>query len=303
MTGSKVRKQTVAMLGLGNMGMGMARRLLAGGYALTVYNRSRPRAESLAQEGARIVARPRAAAEGAEVIISMLADDEASRATWLGEDGALTGASPGTVLIESSTLSLPWVTELARRAVDRGCRFLEAPVTGSKIQAESGELLFLVGGETQALERAREIFACMGRGLIHLGPNGCGALMKLINNFLGAVHAAALAEALALIENSALDSTTALEILANGAPGSPMLRTLAPRMARRDYTPRFALRWMAKDLQYVLEEAERRGVGLRLAQTSLGLFRDAMAEGWAEEDLSAVIEPLRRRAATKAGGE
>jgi len=130
----------------------------------------------------------------------MVADDNASRSMWLGELGALVGAARGTLLIESSTLAVGWVKELAAAAEARGCELLDAPVTGSKIHAPSGELSFLVGGSAAALEKARPVLAVMSRAIHHLGPTGSGALLKLINNFLCGVQAASLAEALAVIE-------------------------------------------------------------------------------------------------------
>ena len=219
--------KSVAVLGLGTMGSGMARRLLAAGFPLTVYNRTPSRAEAFAAQGASVAATPREAAARAEVIIAMLADDAASRSAWMGENGALAGARPGAVLIESSTLSTHWVKELSAAAISQGCAFLDAPVTGSKPQAESGELLFLVGGESGALDSVRDVLAPMSRGAVHLGPTGSGALMKLINNFVCGVQAASLAEALGIIESSGLNREQAVEILANGAPGSPLVRTLA----------------------------------------------------------------------------
>ena len=190
--------KSVAVLGLGTMGSGMARRLLAAGFPLTVYNRTPSRAEAFAAQGASVAATPREAASRAEVIIAMLADDAASRSAWMGENGALAGARPGAVLIESSTLSTHWVKELSAAAISQGCAFLDAPVTGSKPQAESGELLFLVGGESGALDSVRDVLAPMSRGAVHLGPTGSGALMKLINNFVCGVQAASLAEALGI---------------------------------------------------------------------------------------------------------
>ncbi len=244
--------RSVAVLGLGSMGSGMAHRLLGAGFAVTVYNRTASRAESLRVAGARVAATPREAASGADVIIAMLADDPASRGAWLGENGALAGAKKGAVLIDSGTLSPAWIGELAAAAEAHGCSFLDAPVTGSKPQAESGELLFLVGGEAATLNAVRDVLAPMCRGVVHLGPHGSGARMKLINNFVCGVQAAALAEAIAVIEHSGLDRVQALDVLANGAPGSPLVRTLGGRMASRDYRTNFAVDLMAKDLTYAI---------------------------------------------------
>src|SRR5215471_7455965 len=137
--------QTATLMGLGIMGMGMARRLLKNGFALTVYNRDRRKAEGLSADGAHVASSPREAAMRSQVIVCMVADDAASRALWLGEEGALAGAPRGATLIECSTLSVDWVRELASAAAARGCELLDAPVTGSQSHAAAGELNFLVG--------------------------------------------------------------------------------------------------------------------------------------------------------------
>ena len=276
------------------MGSGMARRLVSGGFAVTVYNRTAARADALKAAGAKVAQTPREAAVGADVVIAMLADDGASRSAWLGENGALAGARPGAVLMESSTLSVAWVTELAAAAEALGCHLLDAPVTGSKPQAANGELLFLVGGDAAVLDSVRDVLAPMSRGVLHLGQTGSGAVMKLVNNFLCGVQAASLAEAMAMIERSGLNRAQALEVLSSGAPGSPLLRTLSARMAAQDYKTNFAVDLMAKDLAYAIEEARRRGVTLETAAAGLSAFRRASAEGHGADDMSSVIEPLRR---------
>ena len=286
--------KSIALLGLGTMGSGMAHNLMKAGLPLTVYNRTAARAEAFAQQGATVAASPREAAARADVVISMLADDAASRTAWLGDDGVLAGAKPGTVLIESSTLSVPWIIELGAAAAARGCALLDAPVTGSKPQAQSGELLFLVGGDSAVLESVRDVLAAMSRGTIYLGPTGSGALMKLINNFVCGVQAAALADAMALIEASTLDRGKAIEVLANGAPGSPILRSLSARMIAQDYQPNFAAQLMAKDLTYAVAEAGRLNVTCLTGPAGLEAFRRAAEQGWGASDISAVVEPYRR---------
>jgi 3-hydroxyisobutyrate dehydrogenase len=286
----------VALIGLGIMGSGMARRLLGGGFPLTVYNRNPGRAVPLAAEGAHVAASPREAASRADVVLSMVADDGAARAVWRGEQGALAGAARGTVLVECSTASVGWIDELAGAATAAGCALLDAPVTGSKVHAASGELSFLVGGSAAALETARPVLSVMSRAIVHVGPTGRGALLKLINNFLAGVQAASLAEALALIERSGLDRAKALEVLTNGAPGSPLVKTLSGRMTARDYTPHFLLRLMAKDLTYAQEEGRRYGLSLSTAAAALRLYEQAIAAGRSEEDFSVVVESLRQAA-------
>ena len=286
--------QRVALLGLGVMGGGMAHNLLRANFPLVVYNRSREKGLPLRDAGAEVADTPRQAAEGADVVISMVADDGASRAVWLGGDGALEGASSGAVLIECSTLSTAWVRELAGHAQDMGCQFLDAPVTGSKPQAEAGELTFLVGGDVRTLEQVKPILRAMGRTIHHLGPTGSGATMKLINNLLVGVQAAALAEALHLAENAGLDTAQVLDILSNGAVGSTVMRMKGPKMLSRDYSTQFALRWMHKDMTYALDEAVRRTVPLPTVAAAREIYRMALARGLDGQDFAAVVEVLRQ---------
>jgi len=287
-------KPNAAILGLGIMGTGMASRLLSVGFPLTVYNRNREKCIPFGDASAFIATSPREAASRAQIILSMVADDSASRAVWLGENGALNGVSPGSVLIESSTLSVGWVKELEAAGTQRGCEFLDAPVTGTKTHAASGELLFLVGGSADALDAARSVFSVLGRDAVHLGPTGSGALMKLINNFMCGVQAASFAEAVALIDAGGLDRGKAASILSGGAPGSGIVKRIADRIATNDFTPNFALRWMAKDLAYALDGASRNGVALQTASAALSVFEQAIAEGLGNEDFSAVTKSPRR---------
>lgn len=283
---------SVAFLGLGVMGGGMAGRLLSAGFPVSVWNRSADRAEPLRVKGARVATSPRDAAAGSDVIISMVADDEAARSVWLGANGALAGAKPGAIVIDSSTVSPLWITDLGAAGLARGCAVLDAPVTGSRTQAASGELLFLVGGEAATLDRARPVLAAMSRDILHLGPLGSGARLKLVNNFICGVQAAALAEGLALIEKSGLNREAALTVLQNGAPGSPLVKAVGTRMASRDYTVFFKLALMRKDLDYAVAEAARHGLDLTTAANARALF-DRAIDQWGESDFSAVVETFR----------
>jgi 3-hydroxyisobutyrate dehydrogenase len=286
-------KQRIAFLGLGIMGSGMARRLMSHGFPVIVYNRNPERAKPLVAEGAEAAEAPRDAAREAACIISMVADNQASRNLWLGPDGALATARPGTVCIECSTVTVNWIRELAAAVAQAKCEFLDAPVTGSKIQANAGELNFLVGGDAGTLEKARPALAAMSKSIAHLGPVGSGALVKLINNFVCGVQVAALAEALAMIEHSGLDRAKALEVLTGGAPGSPLVKTVSTRMTTPDFTPNFPLRLMAKDLGYALQEGNRLSVNLVTARAALDEFQRAIAAGHADNDMAAVVQPLR----------
>jgi 3-hydroxyisobutyrate dehydrogenase len=286
-------KPRVAFLGLGIMGSGMARRLLANGFPVTVFNRDPKKTTGFADAGARVASSPRDAASGAEFIISMVADDNASRAMWLGENGALSAAAPGAVCIDCSTVTVDWIRELSAAVEAKKCEFLDAPVTGSKIHAASGELVFLVGGSASTLEKAQPLLAAMGKAITPIGPVGSGAMIKLINNFVCGVHVIAIAEAVTMIERSGLDRARALEVLTHGAPGSPIVRTVAARMAAADYTPNFLLKLMTKDVGYALKEAEKLSIHLATATAALETFKKAISAGHGDKDIAATVELLR----------
>jgi 3-hydroxyisobutyrate dehydrogenase len=289
-------KPRVAILGLGIMGRGMASRLLSAGFPVAVYNRDPTKAAAFSGAGAFVAGSPREAASHAEVIISMVADDTASRNVWLGENGALEGTAQGSVLIESSTLTVGWIKELAAAAAQKGFEFLDAPVTGTKPHAASGELLFLVGGSASALALAQPVLSVLGRETIHLGPIGSGALLKLINNFMCGVQAASFAEAVPLIEAGGLDRAKAEAILTSGAPGSGIVKRAAASAAANDFTPNFPLRLMAKDLGYAIDEASHRGLALQTASSALAVFKQAIARGYGDEDFSAVVKATKPKA-------
>lgn len=283
----------IAFLGLGIMGSGMAQNLLQRGNTLAVYNRTRTKAEPLAARGARIAESPYDAAHNAEIIISMVADDGASREVWLGERGALANARAGAVCIESGTLTPGWIRELAAAAHARQCELLDAPVTGSKLQAEGGELVFLVGGTTETLERARPYLLQMGKTIHHFGPQGSGAMLKLVNNMTAGIQIVAMAEGLALAEQCGLDLNQVGEFLIQGPPGSPLVKRKMPELLAHDYAPRFALQWMHKDFSYGLGEAASKNVPMPTIAAAREVFRLALARGWGERDFATVFELFR----------
>lgn len=290
----------IAFLGLGIMGSGMARNLMQAKHTLAVYNRTRTKAEPLAADGARLADTPFDAAQNADVIISMVADDPASRAVWVGEHGALAAAKPNTLCIDCSTLTPGWVQELAALAAAHRCVILDAPVTGSKAQAIAGELNFLVGGDTATVERARPILLAMGKNIYHFGAAGSGAMVKLINNLIAAVELVAFAEGMSLAEQSGLDVNKVADFLVNGPPGSPLLKRKAPALLAHDYTPNFALRWIHKDLSYGIAEGATRNVPMPTASATRELMRLAMAQGWSDQDYSIFFELLRPKQETQA---
>jgi len=284
----------VSVLGLGIMGAGMAGQLVAKGFEVTGWNRNPAKGASLARMGARIATTPAEAAGGADLVIAMLADDDASRSVWLGEGGALGAMRRDAIAVESSTLTIDWVRELAAAAQSRGVGFLDAPVTGSKAQAESGMLSFLVGGPVDLFERAKPALTAMSGSIAHLGPTGSGATMKLINNFLCGVQVASLAEALAMAERSGLDARQAAAVLGAGSPGSPLVKIVAQRMLDRAYEPNFFVPLMAKDLAYARQAFARAGIDLRSADIAREAFLAAERAGFGEQDIASIVELLRR---------
>jgi 3-hydroxyisobutyrate dehydrogenase len=289
-----VSMQSVALLGLGIMGNGMARNLLKAGFPLSVYNRTRAKAEPLGALGARVADSPHAAATGADIVIAMVGDDQASRAVWLGEGGALAVAPAKAVLVECSTLSLEWVRELAGRCAALDLDFLDAPVTGSKDAAEAGQLKLVIGGESAALERARPALEAISAQIIHFGPSGAGALIKLINNLMAATQVAVLAEGLNLAEQGGLDLAQVVPFLINAAPGSPVVKGKAQLMAARTYDAQFALKWMHKDATYALRAADEFGVPMPTLAAAREVYQLAKGLGYGDNDFAAVFEAIRQ---------
>ena len=279
----------VALLGLGTMGAGMAANLLSKGFDLTVWNRTRAKAQALEEKGARVAATPREAAEGADVVIAMVADDAASREIWLGYDGALSGARAGAVVVESSTLTPAWVRELAGHAQAAGCGLLDAPVGGSRQAAASGELTFFVGGDAATLEAARPVLAAVGHKINRLGPVGAGATWKLINNQLIAAQIAALAEALDVAEKAGFGREQIADLILAGAAASPIVKMKLPRMIARDFEATdFALYLMLKDTRYAAALAQSLGAPAYMVSGATRAFARAEAEGLGDKDFSAV---------------
>lgn len=243
---------TIAFLGLGAMGSRMAANLQTAGYALRVYNRDRAKAGPLAEKGAQACDTPAAAVQGASYVVSMVADDVATRAVMLGDDGAVAAATAGTIIIDSSTNTPAMAREVAQAAAARRVQYLDAPVSGSLAQAQGKELVFMVGGDPVAFERARPVLSAMGRMAKHMGAAGTGATIKLINNMLSGTATAAIAEAVMIAEAAGLDRAATLEVLGEGAAGSRLMKTRMPKMFGRDFAPQFQLQLMEKDLRYFL---------------------------------------------------
>jgi 3-hydroxyisobutyrate dehydrogenase-like beta-hydroxyacid dehydrogenase len=247
----------VAFIGLGRMGHGMAGRYLDAGFTVAVWNRSKAKAEDLIARGARWASSPADAASGADAIVTMVADDEASQSVWLGTDGAGQTAKQGALAIECSTVSHQHALDLAKALQIRGLTCIDCPVTGLPDAAASGRLTLLVGADAADLDKARPFLAPIGSTIRHFGPVGSGTVYKLINNLMGAIHIAGLAEGLAIAEHAGLDMKLVLESIAGGVAASPQVLRHGPRMVARDYSgASFTAALRHKDAAYAVRLAE-----------------------------------------------
>ena len=247
----------VAFIGLGRMGHGMAGRYLDAGFSLAVWNRSKAKAEDLIARGARWATSPADAADGADAIVTMVADDAASRAVWLGKDGAARSAKAGTLAIECSTVSYGHALDLARELRGRGLIYIDSPVTGLPDAAAAGKLTLLVGAEPADLESARAYLAPLSTTIRHFGAVGSGTVYKLINNLMGAIQIAGLAEGLAIAEQAGLDMKLVLETLETGVAASPQVIRHSKRMVARNFGgAAFAAALRHKDAVYAVALAE-----------------------------------------------
>ena len=285
----------VAFCGLGLMGSGMAGSLLRAGHALELWNRSPDRARPLVEAGATLASTPREAAHGVEAAISMVSDDDASRAVWLGETGMLERLEPGTFVIECSTLSHGFVMELSERAARKGLLYLDCPVTGLPDAAARGELTLLVGGNEANLVGANPFLAPLSREILHFGPVGSGTAYKLIVNLLGAVEIAATAEAMETASRAGLDLEQVAEALAQGAAGSFHVGRQARIMSRETHAENLAFTTdlRRKDTRYGVALARDLGVASVLGDVTLAQFDHASELGFGAENESHVLDAVR----------
>jgi 3-hydroxyisobutyrate dehydrogenase len=289
----------IGFLGLGKMGSGMAACLLNAGHDVAVWNRSPGRAGDLIARGASEVATPAEAAEGAEAVFAMVADDAASMRCWLADDGAATVMAPGTMMIECSTISHAHTARLAETARDRGLIYLDCPVNGPPAAAASGDLVLLLGASPEDLERARPLLEVISQSILHFGGVGTGTAYKLINNLLGAVHVAAMAEAAVLASNYGIDVDTMVEAIRTGPIASPhTMRMARPMLEKRPAdTVGLAIGLREKDARYCLQMAEAAGIRMPVGTQAHDWYLAATATH-GECDDSLMLETVSRRSKT-----
>ncbi len=276
----------IAIIGTGIMGHGMAVNFLKKGYEVYVWNRSKEKIADLLELGAVEALTPREAAQSAHIVFEVTANDESSKSVWLGDSGILAGAAVDTVLVASATLSVDWVDQLALECQKRSMHFFDMPLTGGRSGAESGSLIFLVGGNANELENLRPILGAVSTQILYFGKAGNGMRFKLILNTLQAIHLNAFAEMMAIAAGQGLDKEAVSAALAQ-RPGG-LVTQLASKAY--DYVPdqvSFSVQWITKDLRYTKQLAK--GLHVPFLNDALEKFEEAMHKGMAEKDWTNVM--------------
>jgi 3-hydroxyisobutyrate dehydrogenase-like beta-hydroxyacid dehydrogenase len=283
----------LGFLGLGIMGMPMARQLLKAGHDVALWSHQREKAATLAKEGNGLpCSTPKEVAERADFIFYCVGDSAMGREITLGAQGLLEGVRPGSVTADCGTISPDVSREIGAAFAAKGAHFLDAPCTGSKPGAENATLTFMVGGDKAAFEKAKPYFELMGKMFFYCGGPGQGLQAKLTQNLILAAMMQAFAEGMVLATKGGIAPELMLEVLTNSAVKSGLLALKAPRVLARDFTTLFATKWMAKDLSLALESAKRLGVPLPGTALTEQMLRATIAEGWGDDDFCSTIRVL-----------
>jgi 3-hydroxyisobutyrate dehydrogenase-like beta-hydroxyacid dehydrogenase len=289
----------IAFLGLGIMGSRMAANLVTHGHELTVWNRTASTAEAFAaRHGVPVAASPQAAATAADVVISMVVDGAQVEQVLLGPDGAARTDGP-KLLVDCSTIGAAEALRIAGRVSELGHRFIDAPVTGSSPRAEDGTLTFMVGSSDADFATLKPVLEAMGTLIVHAGPVGQGQVIKVINNALAAINAAAVGEALIVARAAGADLDALVAVASAGSGGSTMLSLKSGPMRDHDYTTLFKLDHMLKDVRLCLAEAAAAGVPFSFAEDAEGVLEAASRQGFGDADFAALLEVLESRSGTR----
>jgi 3-hydroxyisobutyrate dehydrogenase-like beta-hydroxyacid dehydrogenase len=290
----------IGLIGLGLMGRPMGLNLLKAGYSLTVWNRTASRADSLVAAGAKLAGSPREVATTSDVLITIVSDPPALEGVLWGaagsgqDSGALGALRPGSIYIDSSTVSPTLARKIAADCAKRQIAFLDAPVTGGTWGAEKGELVFMVGGEAEVLKDAEPVFGVLGKRWFHLGPNGAGQTIKLAMNLILALEVDALAEALALVTAAGLQGEKLVEVMQSSMARAAVLDVKAPLLLKGEYPPSFPLRLMHKDVGLALDLAREAGITLPAAAAAYSTYSAVKAAAKEDLDYAAVMKFWQR---------
>lgn len=284
----------IACIGLGTMGAPMAAHLQRAGHTVTVYNRTAAKTTAWVQaHGGQSAPTPREAAQGADIVVTCVGNDDDLREVCTGPQGAFHSLATGAVIVDHTTTSAEVARELAQAACERGLRFIDAPVSGGNLGALNGVLTVMCGGDAEAYARVQPVIAAYARAVTHLGDSGAGQLAKMVNQIAVAGLLQGLAEALAFGQKAGLDMTQVLNVISQGAASSWQMVNRGPTMIADQFDFGFAVDWMRKDLGLVLDEGRR--LGARLPATALvdQFYADVQALGGGRLDTSSLIQRLR----------
>ena len=289
------QSRSVAFVGLGIMGYPMAGHLAAAGHRVTVYNRTAARAEAwLAEHNGRAAATPREAAEGATAVFMCVGNDDDVRSVSLGDDGVFAGADPGSVVVDHTTASADLARELESVGGTRGVGFVDAPVSGGQVGAETGQLTVMCGGVQEVFDSVAPVIDCYAKSVRLMGGAGAGQLTKMVNQVCIAGVLQGLAEALHFAEKAGLDVDAVVDVISKGAAQSWQMDNRAATMARREFDFGFAVNWMRKDLDMTLAAARKLDARMPMAALVDQFYADVQAMGGGRWDTSSLIERLRR---------
>jgi 2-hydroxy-3-oxopropionate reductase len=289
-----MEEKKVGFIGLGIMGRPMAGHILRAGYSLTVYNRTRSRADELAREGAHVAESPAQVAAVSDVIITIVTDSPDVEQVIAGPGGVMEGVRPGAIVIDMSTVSPQLEQRLDEQLRSKGCCLLDAPVSGGDVGARNATLAIMAGGDREAFDSVLDLLKVMGRTITYCGPAGTGQMTKLCNQILVSANLLAVAEALLFARKLGLDPSVMIEAVKNGAAGSWQLSNLGPRILQGDYAPGFMVDLMQKDLRLAQEAADGASVALPATALVQQLFRSLQAVGEGREGTQALAKVLER---------
>jgi 3-hydroxyisobutyrate dehydrogenase len=289
-------KERIGFIGLGIMGRGMANNLLKASFDVGVWNRTAARTESLLAAGATTAASPAVLAAANDIIITCVSDTPDVQAVILGDGGVIHGVRPGSLVIDMSTISPQVTREIAAALSQKDVHMLDAPISGGSEGAANGTLSIMVGGQGEQFERAMPAFQAMGKAITHVGENGAGQTVKLVNQILVVVTMLGVSEALLFAEAGGLDLQKTLDAVSQGAAGSWMLSNRGPQVLARDWRPGFTIDLQQKDLRLVLEAADQMGVPSLATATVFNLYRTLQAQGLGGDGNHALVKALENLA-------
>jgi 3-hydroxyisobutyrate dehydrogenase len=280
----------ITFLGLGAMGSRMAANLIKANHSVTAWNRDAKKAEPLLALGAKRASTPKVAAQSADIVISMVRDNEASQKIWTGAEGAFSGMRKGALAIECSNLTTAHIKSLAATATQHSLRFIDAPLAGSRPQAEAAQLIFFAGGKAEDVEQAEPVLKVMGTAVHHAGDIGSGATVKLMVNALFGIQLAAMAELIGLARHAGIDAAKAVEIMAATPVVSPSTKLASSAMLAGNFAPMFPIELVEKDFSYAMSTAKMNNAEVPLTAVTAAVFAEAALQGLAAENITAVAK-------------